>query len=63
MCIWFCLQVPIQTKLVDTALLSAEELQWLNDYNAWTREKVIVLHLLSMFVGVVLSVLYVTPAL
>lgn len=55
--------MPIQTKLVDTALLSAEELQWLNDYNAWTREKVIVLHLLSMFVGVVLSVLYVTPAL
>lgn len=30
--------VPIQTKLVDAALLSDAELRWLNDYNAACRE-------------------------
>ncbi|KAF9269551.1 Creatinase/aminopeptidase [Marasmius fiardii PR-910] len=31
---------PIQTKLVDTKLLTAEELQWLNDYHKEVWEKV-----------------------
>ncbi len=32
--------VPIQTKLVNSTLLDAHELQWLNAYNASVREKV-----------------------
>ena len=31
---------PIQTSLVNTSLLSASELKWLNDYNGWVRTKV-----------------------
>ncbi|KAF8018103.1 hypothetical protein BT93_H3107 [Corymbia citriodora subsp. variegata] len=32
--------VPIQTKMVDTALLSSAEINWLNDYHAQVWEKV-----------------------
>lgn len=32
--------VPIQTKMVDAALLSDDELRWLNDYNAMCLEQV-----------------------
>ncbi|GLT94930.1 hypothetical protein SLE2022_126410 [Rubroshorea leprosula] len=32
--------VPIQTKLVDLSLLSAEEVEWLNDYHSQVWEKV-----------------------
>ena len=31
-------QAPIQTSLVDVALLTSGELTWLNDYNAKTLE-------------------------
>jgi hypothetical protein len=32
--------VPIQNKMVDTSILSREELDWLNAYNANCRDKV-----------------------
>jgi Xaa-Pro aminopeptidase len=32
-------QVPLQTKLVDTSLLSHEELAWVDAYHATCREK------------------------
>jgi Xaa-Pro aminopeptidase len=33
--------VPIQTKLIDLDLLTAEEIKWVNDYNKECREKVL----------------------
>lgn len=32
--------VPIQQKMIDTSLLTAQELQWVNDYHTKVREKV-----------------------